>query len=247
VRWYGLTFRATTLTPPASRGWSRLFATRSGACLARAAGLLTAITPEHGIYAADGVPVELHAADTLDIRILYLHAERAAASGAPARAIVMTPLLRELVERTVDSGALDANEPADAHLIDVIFDEIAALEPTPFALPMPTDARALRAAEQCLAALDGPPPPAARLAALGATSARTLERLFAAQTGCSLGRWQRRFRLLAAERALAAGASVTDAAYDAGYASPSAFIAAFRRTFGITPGRARATACRIGR
>ena len=112
---------------------------------------------------------------------------------------------------------------------DDLFDEIASLEATPFALPMPTDIRALRAAEQSLAALDAPPPSVPQLAASAATSARTLERLFVAQTGSSLGRWQRRFRLLAAERALAAGASVTEAAYDAGYASPSAFIAAFRR------------------
>jgi AraC-like DNA-binding protein len=239
VRWFGLTFRATTLTPPATAGWSRIVATRAGACLARAAGMLTAITPEHGIYAADGVAVELHAAESVEVRILYVHAERSAVPGAPARAIVVAPLLRELVERTVDRGALDANEPGDAHLIDVIFDEIAALESTPFFLPMPTDVRALRAAEECLATLDAPPPPVAQLAAAAATSARTLERLFAAQTGCSLGRWQRRFRLLAAERALASGASVTDAAYDAGYAAPSAFIAAYRRAFGTTPGRSR--------
>jgi AraC-like DNA-binding protein len=104
---------------------------------------------------------------------------------------------------------------------------------------MPTDIRALRAAEACLAALEAPSPSVAHLAIAASTSARTLERLFAAQTGCSLGRWQRRFRLLAAERALASGASVTDAAYDTGYASPSAFIAAYRRAFGTTPGRAR--------
>ena len=201
--------------------------------------MLTAITPEHGIFAADGVPVELHAAESVDVRILYVHAERATVLGAPARAIVVAPLLRELVQRTVDRGALDANEPGDAHLIEVIFDEIASLESTPFALPMPSDPRALSAAEACLAALDVPPPSVRYIAAAAATSARTLERLFAAQTGCSVGRWQRRFRLLAAERALASGVSVTDAAFDAGYAAPSAFIAAYRRTFGKTPGQRR--------
>ncbi|MBV9495232.1 MAG: helix-turn-helix domain-containing protein [Acidobacteria bacterium] len=36
---------------------------------------------------------------------------------------------------------------------------------------------------------------------------------------------------------LAAGESVTNAALDAGYASTSAFIAAFRKTFGTTPGK----------
>jgi methylphosphotriester-DNA--protein-cysteine methyltransferase len=45
--------------------------------------------------------------------------------------------------------------------------------------------------------------------------------------------------LLAAARSLAAGASLNDATFDAGYASASAFIAAFRRETGTTPDRVR--------
>ena len=40
--------------------------------------------------------------------------------------------------------------------------------------------------------------------------------------------------------ALSNGASVTETALDAGYQSASAFIAAFKRTFGTTPARYRA-------
>jgi len=40
--------------------------------------------------------------------------------------------------------------------------------------------------------------------------------------------------------ALANGASVTETALEAGYQSPSAFIAAFKRAFGQTPARYRA-------
>jgi AraC-like DNA-binding protein len=42
-------------------------------------------------------------------------------------------------------------------------------------------------------------------------------------------------RLYALQR-LAAGESVTGAAFESGYAGVSAFIAAFRKTFGVTPG-----------
>ena len=38
---------------------------------------------------------------------------------------------------------------------------------------------------------------------------------------------------------LSSGASVTAAALDVGYQSPSAFIAAFKRAFGVTPARWR--------
>jgi len=37
-------------------------------------------------------------------------------------------------------------------------------------------------------------------------------------------------------RVLAQGGSVTDAALDSGYSSVSAYIAAFKQTFGCTPG-----------
>jgi len=39
---------------------------------------------------------------------------------------------------------------------------------------------------------------------------------------------------------LSNGAPVTEAALDAGYQSPSAFIAAFKKAFGVTPARWRA-------
>ena len=49
-----------------------------------------------------------------------------------------------------------------------------------------------------------------------------------------------RARLQQSVVSLSSGASVTTAALDAGYQSPSAFIAAYKRTFGVTPARWRA-------
>jgi AraC-like DNA-binding protein len=49
--------------------------------------------------------------------------------------------------------------------------------------------------------------------------------------------WQRQLRLLVALERLAEGQAVTAVALDLGYASPSAFIAAFRDMFGTTPAR----------
>ncbi|MDB5071317.1 MAG: AraC family transcriptional regulator [Candidatus Eremiobacteraeota bacterium] len=188
---------------------------------------------------ADGVPVQLHASERIDVRMLYLDVSRMRIDIAPSRAVAVTPLLRELIERNVERGALDAREASDRHLIEVIFDEVHALAGVPFALAFPSDPRALRAAEHCLAAGDATID-RQRFAEIAGTSARTLERLFVTQTGCSIGRWQRRMRLLGAACSLAAGGSLNDSAFNAGYASPSAFITAFRRTFGMTPGRLRA-------
>ena len=49
--------------------------------------------------------------------------------------------------------------------------------------------------------------------------------------------WQRQLRLLAALERLADAEPVTTIALDLGYASPSAFIAAFSAALGVTPGR----------
>jgi len=106
----------------------------------------------------------------------------------------------------------------------------------PAARTMPSDDRARRVAADVQAA----PSTAAsvtRLARRAGAGRRTIERLFLAETKMTVGEWRRRARLLHGMRRLSAGASVTDAALDAGYSSVSAFIATFRKTFGVTPGR----------
>ena len=101
-------------------------------------------------------------------------------------------------------------------------------------LPQPQDARAVRFA--ALAAGEGGSrmSVAKMLRECGA-SRRTLERVFRAETGMSLGQWQRRQKLLAGLRHLAGGEAVTTVAMELGYNGPSAFIAMFRRELGQTP------------
>ena len=77
------------------------------------------------------------------------------------------------------------------------------------------------------------------LARAAGASSRTLQRLFASETGLRFAEWRRRLRLLHAAALLSTGASVTDAGLDAGYQSTSAFIAAFQRQLGATPLRYR--------
>ena len=68
------------------------------------------------------------------------------------------------------------------------------------------------------------------------TSQKTLMRLFDRETGLSFRSWRQRMRLLSSLRVLEEGASVTSAALSCGYDSTSAFIAAFKKMFGFTPG-----------
>ena len=70
---------------------------------------------------------------------------------------------------------------------------------------------------------------------------RTLQRLFVTETGTTFGRWRTQLRLQHGIVALTHGHTVTSAATLSGYQEPSAFIAAFRATFGTTPAHYLAT------
>jgi hypothetical protein len=67
-------------------------------------------------------------------------------------------------------------------------------------------------------------------------------RLFPAETGLTLDARRQKARLIWAVGRMSAGAGVTATALDCGYDSPSAFIAAFRRQFGVTSDRNRPAA-----
>ena len=151
------------------------------------------------------------------------------------RVISVGPLLRELILRVAGIGALDSRVAVEARLMSVLMDELVSARIEPLMLPLPSDPRALSVAQ---AVLQNPAEPAtatmlARRAGLGV---RTLERLFRAETGMRFGMWRQKARLLESVRVLVEGRSVTDAALESGYSRVSAYIAAFKQTFGCTPG-----------
>jgi AraC-like DNA-binding protein/quercetin dioxygenase-like cupin family protein len=151
------------------------------------------------------------------------------------RVISVSALLRELILRVAEMGALDSRVPEEARLMSVLMDELAIAHIEPLLLPLPADARALTVATNILAdpAQEATTDEIARRSGL---STRTLERLFRAETGMPFGLWRQKARLLESVRLLVEGGSVTDAALDSGYSSVSAYIAAFKQTFGCTPG-----------
>ncbi len=75
----------------------------------------------------------------------------------------------------------------------------------------------------------------AQMARAVGTNPTTLQRQFRAAQGCSVFDYLRRYKLGQARQALLHGATVTQAALDAGYGSPANFATAFKRQFGQTP------------
>jgi AraC-like DNA-binding protein/quercetin dioxygenase-like cupin family protein len=151
------------------------------------------------------------------------------------RVISVGPLMRELILRVAEWAALDSRVPAEAHVMSVLMDEIEHALVEPLRLPLPEDPRALKVADYVLTS-PAETATTADLARRCGLSTRTLERLFRAETGMSFGLWRQKAKLLESVRVLAEGGSVTDAALESGYLSVSAYIAAFKQTFGYTPG-----------
>lgn len=195
------------------------------------------IPPGRAVLIPAGISHAIRMWGDVAMRSLYfpVNAPAPAFNSEGCRVISVGALLRELILRIAEWGALDSREPAESRLMAVLMDELVATRDEPLLLPLPADERARRAANQVLAspADDATTDGVARQCGL---SARTLERLFSAETGMSFGLWRQKARLLESVRLLAQGGSVTDAALDSGYSSVSAYIAAFKQTFGCTPG-----------
>ena len=156
----------------------------------------------------------------------------------PARPCVIgiSELMQALVRRAVTWTDRRELAPPEARIADVLLDEIQRAPREPLHLPMPSDPRLARIAR---AVYERPDDPRSLedWARWGAVSPRTLRRLMAAETGMSFGRWRQQAGLIHALERLAQGEAVATVADALGYASPSGFIAMFRRAFGASPGR----------
>jgi AraC-like DNA-binding protein len=192
------------------------------------------VVPTHrAVWIPAKVPHTITMSGAVSMRTLYL---RPSLAHLPRQCCVVSvkPLLAELVLRVCALGVLKPNAPQHRRLIDVILDELKTVSRVPLQLPNPTDPRAIRIAEM-LTANPGERRPMRRLCKQAGCSARTLERLFQQQVGMSFVKWRQQLRLMHAMRLLAEGNKVTYAALEAGYSTPSAFIAMFRKTLGKTP------------
>lgn len=161
----------------------------------------------------------------------------AARSLPPAPCVFgVSELLRALVRRAVDWPHQDALGPVQRRMAAVLLDEIKSAPHEPLHLPMPTDRRLLRIANAVLAT-PGDNRTLEQWAAWAGLSPRTLSRLCQAELGSSFARWRQQAGLVHALEGLARGESVAQVSDALGYATPSNFIAMFRRAFGESPAR----------
>lgn len=147
------------------------------------------------------------------------------------RAVSVNAALRELLVHLAYNGM-----PRDQRLRaqQVCMELIADQHDPMIELPLPRDARILRITR---AIMTDPADDRSieDWAWLTSTSARTLARAFRAETGMTFTQWRTFARMSAAMRLLGEGAPVGVVARRVGYATISAFSAAFHRTMGRPP------------
>ncbi|WP_035819252.1 AraC family transcriptional regulator [Janthinobacterium sp. RA13] len=178
--------------------------------------------------------MRMHGAVTM--HNVFIDAPAIAGSGLPSHCQVLdaSPLLRQLLAEAVTVEALYAEQSRAGRLMALLLDEIAAAQPLPLSAPLPQEPRLARL---CMDMLQQPNLGSSldAMAAQAGMSRRTFTRQFRAQTGLAFAQWRQQACLLAAITRLADGQAVTRIALDLGYASPSAFTAAFRRVLGQAP------------
>ena len=216
--------------------WGQLIYAAAGLMRVRAGGMLWIVPPARAVWVPAGAEHEIRALGDFAMRTLYFPAAMVAHLPAECCALDVPPLLRELVLELVERCPVDDGDETGMRLAAVAIDRIAAARTLPLQLPLPRDARALRLAE-ILRTDPADPADLAELARRAGASPRTIQRLFLAETGLPFTQWRQRLRLLHGAAALGEGKSVTEAGLEAGYSGTSAFIAAFRKHFGVTPSR----------
>jgi AraC-like DNA-binding protein len=196
------------------------------------------VPPDRAVW----VPARfVHAIDVLadiEMRTLYfdfawLKRERFAAKLTSEFVVRVSPLLHQAILGLFDR---DNAPERTALLVKLVMLELHRAEDSATFIPLPHEPRCRRAADIVLRA-----PAAAHeieiLAERVGTSARTLSRLFTAETQLSFKSWCQRARIAAAIQKLAVEpkVSIKQLAADFGYASVPAFSHAFRQVTGKTP------------
>lgn len=170
----------------------------------------------------------------VSMRTLYFRPGLVLGSSSGCAVLHVTPLLRELIVETVRVGQLRVRNMLERTLRDLTIFYLKKASPVPTFVTLPTERRALSVAQAVLAnpALSRP---LADLCDHVGVSVRTVQRTFRKDVGTDFESWRRQVRLTKAVELLVSGYSVKEVAFAVGYRQSSAFVEAFRRTFGTTP------------
>jgi AraC-like DNA-binding protein/quercetin dioxygenase-like cupin family protein len=196
------------------------------------------VPPDRAVWVPALLPHAIDVLADIEMRTLYfdlawLKREERSASLDAEFVVRVSPLLHQAILALFDDHTTPERT---ALLVRLAMLELHQAEDSATFIPLPDEPRCRRAADIVLADLTGDHEIEALARDVG-TSARTLSRLFAAETQLSFKSWCQRARIAAAIEKLSTDVnlSVKQLAADLGYASVPAFSHAFRQVTGKTP------------
>ena len=194
------------------------------------------VPSQRAVWIPARIPHTIAMSGAVSMRTLYLKPRLVRTLPRTCCVVNVSPLLRELVLHACTFKVLRRRTRSQAHLLDLLVDQLEAVQSVPLQLPRPADSRALRVSEVLLRD-PGDSRSLGELCRLAGASKRTIERLFQEETKLTFGKWRQQLRLMRSLQLLAAGEKITYAALESGYSTPSAYISMFRKSLGTTPGR----------
>jgi AraC-like DNA-binding protein len=225
--------------PAASERWARHHHDDAHELLWGARGLLTvqtddgwfAVPATAGLWIPVGTAHAVESSGGTGFFCSYL-SQAPAGLGGRTTAVTVPPAVAELFRML---STEDLPDEVRHRCEQVILDLLRPVEVAPMVLPMPHDPRLLAVARTLLRTPDDGRSVQAWADDL-AMSVRHFSRRFAQETGMTFDQWRLHARVRVALGLLAQGVPVATVGRRVGYSSASAFVQAFSRVMGHTPG-----------
>ena len=235
VRTSAADLQAATVLATHTHEWHQLIYVSAGLMrVATEAGSWVA-PASWAVWVPAGIRHEIHFVVDSAFRTAYFRPDWADAYPTGCTVVCVSALLRELILRTIHIGKLDRRHPLETAIAALMVSELQVSGARSLGLRQPTGKTMCHAAT-LMTSRDPRAATVSSLARAVGAGTRTFERQFFAETGMTPGRWRQHQAMLAGLESLAGGAAVKSVAEQAGYRTASAFIAAFRKIFGATPG-----------
>ena len=221
-----------------SHSRTQLLYARSGVMSVVTEHCTYAVPPQRALWMQAGTRHEVSCRGDVSLRTLYIDPELEAHNRDPCHLVEVSDFLQSLILEVVNFDTASPMDERQKLIVRLLLQEIWHMPDAPYKIPMPSDERLSKA---CRMVNDNPSTQfdLDALSSVACMSRRAFTRLFRQETGTSFGEWQRQMRLVEALSLMESGKSISVTAYDVGYSSPSAFSAAFHRTFGVPPSQYR--------
>jgi AraC-like DNA-binding protein/quercetin dioxygenase-like cupin family protein len=227
------TLRKGSISPPHRHRYGQLIYAISGLLILRSSRGIWMVPNGRGVWVPPLMEHSLEVLADSEMRCAYLDDDLSHRVRGRCSVVAVIPLLRELILYVADSTAPleEAIESSLGTLISAIIDKAntSALE-----IPAPKEPGLLTIFRK-LVEKPGDNRTCSEWADAVGTTERSMCRHLKKETGMTFRIWRQQIRLLMSLEKLAKGEPVTNVAMDVGYNTTSAFITAFRQTFGITP------------